>query len=100
MTLDFLNGVQIPKAGSFPLVYVPRQKPCPLVSTTRPGIQNFSLTDQDGVEAVLSGIHLVRIATQVEMIAFLHTLDEWLDSHPKVAAGCVPLKTMLISRCN
>jgi RAD51-like protein 2 len=31
-----------------------------------------------------SGIHLVRIATQPQMVAFLHNLDDWLEQHPKV----------------
>lgn len=34
---------------------------------------------------ILRGIHLVRIPTQVQMIAFLHTIDEWVDEHPKVS---------------
>lgn len=34
---------------------------------------------------ILRGIHLVRIPTQVQMIAFLHILDEWIDEHPKVS---------------
>ncbi|WWD17173.1 hypothetical protein CI109_101611 [Kwoniella shandongensis] len=33
---------------------------------------------------ILHGIHIVRVLTQVEMIAFLHTLDDWLETHPKV----------------
>ncbi|KAK8864518.1 hypothetical protein IAR55_001768 [Kwoniella newhampshirensis] len=33
---------------------------------------------------ILHGIHIVRILNQVQMIAFLHTLDEWLGHHPKV----------------
>ncbi|ODO09888.1 hypothetical protein I350_02110 [Cryptococcus amylolentus CBS 6273] len=33
---------------------------------------------------VLQGIHLLRVSTQHEMLALLHTLDEWLESHPKV----------------
>lgn len=32
----------------------------------------------------MQGIHLVRIATQVQMVAFLNLLDEWLAEHPKV----------------
>jgi len=36
------------------------------------------------VSNILRGIHLVRISTQVQMIAFLHTLDEWVDENPKV----------------
>jgi RAD51-like protein 2 len=37
------------------------------------------------VSGLLKGIHLVRIPTQVQMIAFLHTIDEWVDEHPKVS---------------
>ncbi|TYJ54545.1 hypothetical protein B9479_004772 [Cryptococcus floricola] len=33
---------------------------------------------------VLQGIHILRVSTQHEMLALLHTLDEWLESHPKV----------------
>ncbi|KAL7421892.1 hypothetical protein Q5752_003664 [Cryptotrichosporon argae] len=33
---------------------------------------------------ILAGIHLVRIATQVQMVAFLNTLDDWLEAHAKV----------------
>ncbi|WRT66493.1 uncharacterized protein IL334_003452 [Kwoniella shivajii] len=33
---------------------------------------------------ILHGIHFVRIPTQTQMIAFLHTLDDWLEAHPKV----------------
>ncbi|CAD6581699.1 MAG: hypothetical protein TREMPRED_003069 [Tremellales sp. Tagirdzhanova-0007] len=35
-------------------------------------------------QSVISGIHIIRIATQVQMIAFLNTMDEWLNVHPKV----------------
>lgn len=35
-------------------------------------------------ERVLQGIHLQRIATQAQMIAFLHALTGWLEAHPKV----------------
>lgn len=34
--------------------------------------------------SILAGIHLVRIATQVQMIAFLNLLDIWLEAHPVV----------------
>ncbi len=34
--------------------------------------------------SIMRGIHLVRVATQVQMIAFLNTMDEWLDKHPEV----------------
>jgi hypothetical protein len=37
------------------------------------------------VSDALRGIHLVRIPSQVQMIAFLHTLDDWVDEHPKVS---------------
>ena len=30
-------------------------------------------------------VHLVRIATQIQMIAFLNTLDQWLEDHPLVS---------------
>jgi RAD51-like protein 2 len=46
-----------------------------------------SIADLKGpaVSGLLQGIHLVRIPTQVQMIAFLHTIDEWVDEHPKVS---------------
>lgn len=44
-----------------------------------------SLPENDGVEAdMLAGIHVTRVATQVQMVAVLHTLDSWLEQHPKV----------------
>ncbi|WVQ72375.1 hypothetical protein IAR50_001927 [Cryptococcus sp. DSM 104548] len=33
---------------------------------------------------IIQGIHLVRVSTQIEMLGLLHTLDDWLASHPKV----------------
>ncbi|WWC70118.1 uncharacterized protein I206_104065 [Kwoniella pini CBS 10737] len=33
---------------------------------------------------IIHGIHFVRIPTQTHMVAFLHTLDEWLENYPKV----------------
>ncbi len=33
---------------------------------------------------VISGIYLMRVATQVQLIALLQTLDDWLRDHPKV----------------
>ncbi|GFZ43798.1 hypothetical protein JCM24511_01518 [Saitozyma sp. JCM 24511] len=33
---------------------------------------------------IVEGVHLIRVATQVQMIALLQTLDDWLESHPKV----------------
>lgn len=33
---------------------------------------------------ILDGIHLMRIPTQTEMIAFWHTLEDWMVAHPKV----------------
>lgn len=35
---------------------------------------------------MLDGIHLVRIATQVQMVAFINMLDEWLEQHPMVSS--------------
>ncbi|WVR06935.1 hypothetical protein IAU60_003971 [Kwoniella sp. DSM 27419] len=34
---------------------------------------------------VLQGIHIVRVHTQVQMLGLMHTLDEWLEAHRKVA---------------
>lgn len=34
--------------------------------------------------SIVEGVHLIRVATQVQMIALLQTLDDWLESHPKV----------------
>jgi hypothetical protein len=45
-----------------------------------------SLTVESPLQA-LRGIHLLRIATQVQMIALLQTLDDWLLEHPKVQLG-------------
>jgi hypothetical protein len=33
---------------------------------------------------MLSGIHLIRLVTQLEFIAFWNTIDEWLLEHPRV----------------
>jgi RAD51-like protein 2 len=41
------------------------------------------------VREMLRGIHLVRIPTQVQMIAFLHTLDQWVEEHPNVSTPFV-----------
>lgn len=43
----------------------------------------MKLTAESPLQA-LRGVHLLRIATQVQMIALLHTLDDWLILHPKV----------------
>ncbi|KLT45440.1 P-loop containing nucleoside triphosphate hydrolase protein [Cutaneotrichosporon oleaginosum] len=44
-----------------------------------------SLTEPDkGVEDILQKIHVMRVATQVQMVAVLHTLDAWLEAHPVV----------------
>ena len=41
----------------------------------------------DTPSETLRGIHLLRIVTQVQMIAFLNTMSEWLDEHPKVSGS-------------
>lgn len=33
---------------------------------------------------MLSGIHVMRVGTQLQMITVLHMLDAWLTEHPKV----------------
>jgi hypothetical protein len=38
----------------------------------------------------LDGIHIIRITTQAEMIAFWHTLEDWLVAHPKVRPSALP----------
>jgi hypothetical protein len=38
---------------------------------------------------MLDGIHIVRIATQVQMVAFVNLLDEWLTEHPSVSSNCL-----------
>ncbi|WVF71295.1 hypothetical protein IAT40_006098 [Kwoniella sp. CBS 6097] len=45
-----------------------------------------SLTRSDDMSPrdILRGIHFVRIHTQVQMVGFIHTLDEWLEAHRKV----------------
>jgi RAD51-like protein 2 len=39
--------------------------------------------------SIVEGIHLIRVATQVQMIALLQTLDDWLESHSKVGGRSV-----------
>lgn len=34
---------------------------------------------------MLTGIHVMRVVTQVQMVAVLHTLDQWLEQHPRVS---------------
>jgi hypothetical protein len=36
---------------------------------------------------IIRGIHIMRIATQVQMVALLNTLDDWLAEHPSVRPG-------------
>ncbi|WOO81176.1 uncharacterized protein LOC62_03G004706 [Vanrija pseudolonga] len=36
------------------------------------------------VRDVVDGIHLIRVATQVQMISLLHTLEAWIEAHPEV----------------
>lgn len=38
----------------------------------------------DKVDAMLGGIHVMRVGTQLQMISVLHMLDSWLTEHPKV----------------
>lgn len=33
---------------------------------------------------MVAGIHLMRVATQVQMVAVLHMMEEWLREHSKV----------------
>ncbi|KAK1924335.1 putative DNA repair protein Rad51 [Papiliotrema laurentii] len=42
--------------------------------------RNTSLSPFD----IIRGIHIMRIATQVQMVALLNTLDDWLAEHPSV----------------
>lgn len=47
-----------------------------------------SLQQADILESAgdaIAGIHLIRIATQVQMMAFLQVMDEWLKQRPKVS---------------
>jgi RAD51-like protein 2 len=53
-------------------------------------IRGFAYLLESEASRVLQGIHLVRIPTQVQMIAFLHLLDEWVDEHPQVRSISVP----------
>ncbi|ORX35778.1 P-loop containing nucleoside triphosphate hydrolase protein [Kockovaella imperatae] len=38
----------------------------------------------DNIREVLSRVHLVRVITQLQMIAFINSLDSWLENHPHV----------------
>ena len=38
------------------------------------------------VTDILDGIHLVRATTQIEFLAFMHRLENWLSEHEKVSA--------------
>ncbi|KAJ9127789.1 hypothetical protein QFC24_000072 [Naganishia onofrii] len=35
-------------------------------------------------EQLLDGIHVIRVTTQAEMLAFWYTIDDWLRAHPRV----------------
>jgi RAD51-like protein 2 len=50
---------------------------------------NIAKFQGTAVSNMLRGIHLVRVPTQVQMIAFLHTLDEWIEEHPNVSSPFV-----------
>jgi RAD51-like protein 2 len=43
-----------------------------------------SLPEEGRAEELLERIHVMRVATQVQMVGVLHTLDSWLESHPAV----------------
>ncbi|GHJ85776.1 hypothetical protein NliqN6_2178 [Naganishia liquefaciens] len=45
--------------------------------------------DPQHAHTILQGIHVMRIVTQAEMIAFWHTLEDWLVAHPKVKLICI-----------
>lgn len=38
----------------------------------------------DTLKSFLKGFHLVRIFSQAQMIAFIYSLSDWLESHPTV----------------
>lgn len=44
------------------------------------------------VEQIVAGVHVMRVATQVQMVAVLHTLCDWVAEHPKV--GLVVIDTL------
>ncbi|KAH8081385.1 P-loop containing nucleoside triphosphate hydrolase protein [Filobasidium floriforme] len=43
-----------------------------------------SYSSTASVNDVLQGIHLVRATTQIEFLAFCHTIESWLSEHDKV----------------
>lgn len=43
------------------------------------------LTSDVALDDMLEGIHVMRVVTQVQMVAVLHTLDQWLEQHPSVS---------------
>jgi hypothetical protein len=45
---------------------------------------NSSVLLAASVNDVLAGIHLVRATTQIEFLAFCHTIESWLSEHDKV----------------
>jgi len=55
------------------------------------------LTAESPLQA-LRGIHLLRIATQVQMLALLYTLDDWLLQHSKVCGDLNELTIGQFSR--
>ncbi|KAL1411421.1 hypothetical protein Q8F55_002377 [Vanrija albida] len=42
------------------------------------------VTDTAKLRDAVDGIHLIRVATQVQMVSLLHTLETWIEEHPKV----------------
>lgn len=54
-------------------------------AAARAFIESLSDAPEGGtVEELLARIHVMRVATQVQMVAVLHTLDAFLESHPAV----------------
>lgn len=49
----------------------------------RPPVANDTTPDMTPKQ-LLDGIHIMRVTTQPEMLAFWYTLDDWLHSHPSV----------------
>lgn len=61
--------------------------------------QVFLIDDSQTLADVLSGIHLMRVVTQSEMLGLLNTIETWLDQHDKVShcscSGFCMLSTVL-----
>ena len=55
---------------------------------------HLTFATQDA-HTILQGIHVMRIVTQAEMIAFWHTLEDWLVAHPKVRLSATTRPTLI-----